>query len=409
VVSVAVVLSPPVADVEVAVQKALADDRLVTSPSTLVGDVESMVVSRQRLLAATVRRLRDAWDAGAVSEICGMPMKAWLVQELYLSPGDAGNVMLLVHHLPKFPQVQAAFEQVRLGLGHAAVIVRGLLRLPAELRPQLEALLVDFAADHSPTQLDARIDQLLDALGVTKDSDARREKRYAERGLDLSPTFQGRWVISGTLEGEVGAWFAEALRAFDDGPGGEEDGRSPRQRRHDAAGEIARAALGARGAQPSFAGTPVGVFVAVPLEVLEAKATAAAAQLLPSGLQVGPDTARRLACGAKQFPVAVDGFGAVIGSRKPASDFTAEVRRAAYHDQRGRCAFPRCQRPVIDCHHIIWRRWSGTGTLDNAAWLCAFHHWLAHEGKWQLRRGPDRTFIWTSPHGRERIRHLEAD
>lgn len=405
--AVSVVLSPAVADVDVAVRKALTDDAVVMSPERLVGDAESLFESRQLLLSKLIRLLRDAWSSGSVAEVCGQPMKAWLVNDQYLSPADAARVILCVHHLSRFPAVETAFEAVRLGLDHAAVIIRGLLRLPDSWRPDLEQQLVDLAFDHSPRELDAWLDDLLDGLDIESAGDIHREKRYAERGLDLSQTLPDTWTVSGTLTGEVGAALAEVLREAGEKAGPEDD-RTPRQRRHDALGALAREALAHRGVQPSFTGTPVGVIVRIPLGLLEGRMRTEAAQLLPSGMTLGPDTARRLACDAQLIPAVLGSKGEVLDIGRAGRDFTPAIRRAAYEEQRGRCAFPRCSRRVVECHHIVW--WSrGGGThLDNAAWLCAFHHWLVHEGRWTLRRDVDRSFVFTSPYGEQRRRQPGA-
>jgi hypothetical protein len=104
----------------------------------------------------------------------------------------------------------------------------------------------------------------------------------------------------------------------------------------------------------------------------------------------------------------------VLGSRSEILDigqanreFTVAQRRAAYLRDNGKCAFPDCRGKVAELHHIWFRRRGGPGTLDNAAWVCRFHHWLVHEGSWTLRRDPaDKSYLWTGPHGQQRIRHL---
>jgi len=55
----------------------------------------------------------------------------------------------------------------------------------------------------------------------------------------------------------------------------------------------------------------------------------------------------------------------------------------------------------MDLHHIEWWSNGGTTDLDNAAWLCAFHHWLVHEARWTMRRDKARSYVFTAPDGRE--------
>ena len=65
-------------------------------------------------------------------------------------------------------------------------------------------------------------------------------------------------------------------------------------------------------------------------------------------------------------------------------------------------------RGVLKRDRVI-RRSLPAGTLDNAAWLCAFHHWLVHQGQWVLERDPaDKSYLWTGPHGQQQRRHLST-
>ena len=50
------------------------------------------------------------------------------------------------------------------------------------------------------------------------------------------------------------------------------------------------------------------------------------------------------------------------------------------------CRWPGCERPASWCdgHHIV--RWIDGGDLEleNMLLLCQRHHWLVHEGGWQI-------------------------
>ena len=74
--------------------------------------------------------------------------------------------------------------------------------------------------------------------------------------------------------------------------------------------------------------------------------------------------------------------------------------RAAWTRDQGRCVFPKCRRPPADLHHLTWWSHGGHTDLDNAAWLCAFHHWLVHEANWTLRRDKRHRYVFTAPDGR---------
>src|SRR5439155_1120346 len=103
------------------------------------------------------------------------------------------------------------------------------------------------------------IEALLDALGLDKGADVRRERRYAERGIDLGHTSHGQRTIIGTLTPEVGEKLAKAL-AVAGAKAGKDDDRTYRQRQHDALGDLADAYL-AHHHTPSFDGAPRTVII----------------------------------------------------------------------------------------------------------------------------------------------------
>ncbi|MCU1677060.1 MAG: hypothetical protein JWM93_1818, partial [Frankiales bacterium] len=50
-----------------------------------------------------------------------------------------------------------------------------------------------------------------------------------------------------------------------------------------------------------------------------------------------------------------------------------------------------CDRPPAWCeaHHINFWSENGPTDIDNAALLCHFHHFLVHEGEWDVIMAPD--------------------
>ncbi len=281
-------LSPAVDAVDGAVRAVLADDGLVADPERLVGDVESLLDSRTRLLASTVRRLREADRCEAIARVTGRTTRDWLVQEMRLTRAEACRLMLLVGFLDQFPATEAALHATRIGFDHAVAIVRALLRLrDVELRGTVEEHLIGYAAEYPPSELAGFVDALLERLGYDKDSDPRREHKLGDRGLGLTRTFAGNTVLDATLTPDGAAIVAEALRVAGE-QRSDDDERTQRQRDHDSFVEIAREWLAQREVQPSFAGTPVGVIVSVPLDVLEQRLTAATAHCCPPARRSAP-------------------------------------------------------------------------------------------------------------------------
>ncbi|HEX4654368.1 MAG TPA: DUF222 domain-containing protein, partial [Mycobacteriales bacterium] len=231
------------------------------------------------------------------------------------------------------------------------------------------------------------------------------EKRRAKRGLTIAPTFNGMRSVSGTLTPEVGETLELALDQLARSAGPEDD-RSHAQRRHDAVGELADHYLG-HGELPAVTGERPRLVITISYEALINDLRDAWGRL-PSGATVSPATARRLACDAELIPAVLGARGDVLDIAIGSRSFSTAVRRAAWLEQHGRCGFPGCRRRPVDCHHIIWWTHGGPSTLDNAAWLCAFHHWLIHERGWSMRREKDRSFTFTDPVGLQYRRRTPA-
>jgi uncharacterized membrane protein len=397
--------SPALLDLQAAVDAVVRDDGLVLSPKRLVSDAEILVTSTVRLQAKLVHTLRAAWASDAIGKIDGKPAKSWLTEDLRMSPKQAGRLVYLSMRLDSFPRTEAAFDAGDITVEHASLIVRTLLTLPPELRDILEETLLKASGEAPAPQVAKMVDELLEAMGYDKESDARRERRHADRGFDLHASAFRVYAARGNLTPEV----AELLRLALDVAGakaGDDDDRSPRQRRHDALGLLAEHFL-AHADLPALNGERPRVVVTIRWEDLMAADGVRAFATMGADVKISVEAARRLCCDAGVLPVVLGGKGEVLDVGRASRTFTMATKRAAWFQQGGKCAFPRCSRPIIECHHIVHWSAGGHSSLDNAAWLCAYHHWLVHEGKWTMRKD-DRGYTFTNPYGAERHRCPEA-
>src|SRR5207248_271196 len=167
--------------------------------------------------------------------------------------------------------------------------------------------------------------------------------------------------LTGTLTPDVGDALARALTLAGQRCG-DTDTRTPRQRAHDALGAIATAYLAGDGA-PSFTGAPRTVIITLDLQTLENELRDRWINL-PDGTHLHSTTIRRLACDAELIPVVLGAGGDIIDVGDANREFSVKTRRAAYLRQHGRCAFPDCHGPVVELHHIVFRRHGGPGSLD---------------------------------------------
>lgn len=399
-------VSGPISDLVAAVDKVRADDRLVTDTGQQLEEIESLLDAITVLESAVTDRIAEATEVGATAEQCGRSPRRWLAEDVLMAGPEAARYVNLAKWLEDFPLTREAFRAARLSAAHANEICKAMRWLPREYWDQVEPELVNYAVTCRPEDIAGFVETLLDALGLDKHSDVRRERRYAERGVDIGLTSHGQRTVVGTLTPEVGEKVAKAL-AIAAAKAGEEDDRTLRQRQHDALGDLADAYLATAGAgEPNCKGAPRTVIITMPLETLENKLREEWLSL-PSGAQISPETARRLACDTGIVPVVLGSSSEILDIGKLDHEFTVAQRRAAWYRDGGKCAFPGCCNAPTQLHHIIWRRNKGPTSLDNAAWLCTYHHWLVHEGGWTLHRDPvDKSYVWTGPHGQQRIRKL---
>jgi len=364
-------------------------------------------------LETTVRAVQTRWLAVADTRettiaMAGRASRSWLIEDCNFNGREASGRLRLARTIGAFPAVEAAFRSARITADQATAIVASLSDVPVDVRDTVESLLLERAPTATPFGLTRVTEQLLAELdidGRAGRAEAARQRRLARRGVDLDATFDGAGSLSGTLTPEVHDALKAALDAIDPaGLRGDEDDRTPRQRRHDALGALARHYLDGAVSLPAVNGERPRVVVTInAAELLDVDAGVATNRRarLDSGLPVSLDTARRLTCDAQLLPVVIDETGDVLRLGRTTRVWSVAQRRAAWIRDEGRCAFPRCRRPPVDLHHLVWWSNGGSTDLDNAAWLCSFHHWLVHERRWTVCRDPKRAYVFTAPDGRE--------
>jgi len=401
----AVAYSPGVVALQAAVETLLAEDVRSLPESARCGNVERMLELRSQLDVAIMHAVQviDV-EATTIAET-GRSTRSWLIEEQLVSPAEASRLRRLALALPHHPRVDAGLTDRTFSTAHAHVIVNAMRQVPAEFTDIVETALLELADHTTPDKLGEAVETLLIACGVESSSDVEQQK-LTSRGVRIAKLMDGMHHIEGLLTPELAA----GLRlVFDQvaAPAGDHDDRTVPQRQHDALGEIVTHYL-THADLPAVNGERPRLVITIDYTALEQNLRDTCGEL-PAGIRIGPDTVRRLACDAEILPAVLGANSAVLDiADTTRRSFNHAVRRAAWIEQHGRCAFPGCRRPPADCHHITWWSHGGTSTLDNAAWLCAFHHWLIHQRSWAMRRDPDRTFVFTNPDGTEHRRKLEA-
>jgi hypothetical protein len=372
----------------------LPDARIEEDFAELHRAMEHLEVERLRRLAEIDRRRLFERDGH-------LSVASWLASKFEVAWGIARHHVRMARALEDMPITRRALEEGELSLSAARVLVAA-HETDGDAFQRSEAQLVEAARIHSTGDLQ-RVAAYWRQVVERQQSSSGEEKLRARRRLHASVTFLGMVRGDFDLDPESGETLLTALRAKLDAESrsrGQDDGRTPAQRRADALIEICRQWLDLAD-RPKVAGERPHVTVTVGAEVL------LGASVEPSELDhAGPvpsDTARRLACDASVMRIVLSGRSEPldVGRRTPV--VRPSMRRAVMVRDR-HCRFPGCDRPHTwcDAHHVVHWADGGPTAVQNLLLLCRRHHRMIHEkdgfrlelldGKPVFRR-PDGSFL----------------
>ena len=258
------------------------------------------------------------------------------------------------------PVVAKALSSGEISYQSASVICHLREKLGDKVDDLDEEQWIGFARLHSVKDrgwIAAHYRYAVDPEGFDRDT----EKNYEERFLDISE-MNGMFHISGVLDQEAGA----ALKTAVDGLAkrrGQEDSRTPKQRRIDALTEIVYHAMD-EGKLPQRNGVRPHVAVHTTLAGLKGELGAAASELEP-GMPISSKTVQRLACDGTLSRV-LKADSVVIDVGRATRAISPAQRRGLKARYRS-CCGPGCDRPInwTTPHHIeFWAR-GGSSDLPN--------------------------------------------
>src|SRR5207253_1501907 len=149
---------------------------------------------------------------------------------------------------------------------------------------------------------------------------------------------------------------------------------------------------------PQRAGQRPHLQVTASLATVQGQPGAPGGELEFSPAPIAAATVQRLACDAGVTRVLLGPDSAVVDVGRSRRLPSAPTRRALAARDRG-CVWPGCERTAswTSAHHL--RHWGHDGPTDlaNLALVCYRHHWLVHEGGWQLARGGDQRLLAIPP------------
>ena len=224
---------------------------------------------------------------------------------------------------------------------------------------------------------------------------AEETEMVENRRLSLSTWDDGSLLLNGVLDPVGGAALRTALEPLAR-RSGDYDDRNRERRLADALVDLSMHALDT-GLIPQQASQRTHLQVTTTLETLRGLPGAAAAEMEFS-LPISAKAVERLACDCSVTRILLDSDSMVIDVGRAKRVISGPQRKALNARDRG-CIWPGCDRPAswTSGHHLVhWIR-GGSGDLPNLVLLCYRHHWMVHEGNWQIVRGDDGRMLTIPP------------
>jgi hypothetical protein len=278
----------------------LPDARIEEEFAELQHAVESLEVERLRRLAELDRRRLYARDGH-------LSAASWLATEHKISWGTARAHVRIARALDEMPETRCALDAGDISMSAVRVLVIA-RDADASAFERSETQLVEAARIHSMRDFHRVAAYWRESVEREQDLDGEDRLR-ARRRLHASVSFLGMVRVDGDLDPETGETLLTAPRAVLDAESrsrGDDDKRTPAQRRADTLGEICRQWLDSS-ERPNVAGERPHLTVTV-----GAGRMLGAASARPGGLEIkGTADASQDVAGDNRIPSELDHVGPV--------------------------------------------------------------------------------------------------
>jgi hypothetical protein len=335
----------------------------------------SQVVINQ--LQAMQHTVIAAFDAAGGAKLLGSrTTSAWLQKSMLLTGAQAGSMVHTARALrDQLPCTASSFLAGTLSLEHVEAIRKAHRRL-GEGFERIEGTVSEYACHHNIRDLRRLIETVIDQYDPTS-YDREREDEREGRYVSFSETLGGWWRIDGRLDPATGQKLKAALEVFSE-RSGEDDPRSPKQRRCDALGEIADRALG-QVDRPS--GSSAVTILVTPDQLRDGDGVGWPYSMLMSRQDLAIHSCAAQVAYVVGFPtdVAPRWEPLAVGMSQR---YATPAQRRALAVRDGGCVHPGCTVRPERClaHHIVHWRDGGPTDLPNLVLLCDFHHRRVHLG-----------------------------
>jgi hypothetical protein len=300
----------------------------------------------------------------------------------HLTANVAADLIAVGENLERMPESIQAVNQGEIGFAHLKAMARTAAAVGTRFS---EARLLEKARESSPGKfyyICHHYRHAADRQGF----EAEQAELVENRRLWVSKCEDGTVLLSAVLDPEGGAAILTKLQPLARKSGAHDD-RSREKRYADALVELA-----------SGGGAQAQIQVTSSIETLLGLAGAPAAEMELASLPISAKTVERLACDSSIARVLLDSESVVIDLGRAKRTISGPARKALNLRDK-HCTWPECERPASWCagHHLQHWAHGGTNEPDNLTLLCHRHHWMVHEGSWQIVRDSDGRMLTIPP------------
>jgi hypothetical protein len=340
---------------------------------------------------ATAFAATDEYDRqGAYSPI------HWIRVNCHMTSAAAGDRLAVGDLMQRVPQSVEAMAAGEIGFPHLALIAREAEAVAESGTNNSfdETRLLDKARDFTVGRFRNFCHHERHANDVRRYIEQEVEAVEA-RTLSMRTGEGGMLWIRGILDPQGGHLLRTAIEplARRNGHG---DDRKHDRRLADGMVEMASRLLDG-GSLPVHAAVRPHLQVTASLDTLLRHCGAPAADVELS-LPISAAAVERLACDCSLTRILLGPESQVIDVGRSRRVISPAQRRALRVRDKT-CQWPGCDRPAsyTSGHHLVhWIR-NGPTDLDNLVLLCHRHHWMVHEGGWQIVRREDRGYNVVPP------------
>jgi hypothetical protein len=316
---------------------------------------------------------------------------SWLKEVCHMGGGAAADRVCAGNQLQGLPLSAAALEEGRIGFAHFALLAKTAVAVGPRFE---EANLLRQAEKLNVRRF---VNACMHARHTANpDAYANEEKEGVEaRSMSVFTAEDGTMLFKCILDKVGGAAVRTALEPLAK-RAGRDDCRDYKRRLADAWVDLSMHALDA-GLVPHQGSQRTHLQVTTTLETLLGFCGAPAAEMEFS-LPISAKAVERLACDCSVTRILLGSDSMVIDVGRARRVISGSQRKALNVRDCG-CVWPGCDRPAsyTSGHHLAhWIR-GGPTDLPNLVLLCYRHHWMVHEGDWQIVRTDDGRILTIPP------------